>query len=372
MAVKPVQRYSKSGRHKSPAFSYICTIHKDNDKMIRFDCDYMAGAHPEVLKAIIENNAVQTAGYGADPFCRRAAELVRQACGTPDADVFFMVGGTQANSTVLDGLLSRTQGVIAAESGHINVHEAGAIELTGHKVIALPQQDGLLRPEDLRIFLEEFNADDTNEHMVEPGAVYISFPSEMGTLYSRRQLEEISATCRGYGIPLFIDGARLAYGLAASTDLTLPDIASLSDVFYIGGTKAGALFGEAVVCTDRRLLRRFFPLMKAHGAVLAKGKLLGLQFGALFTDDLYLRIGRHAVDLALRLRRAFALKGYRCFVDSPTNQQFFILPNTLIDRLLPQVSFEYWGPRGENESKMRFVTSWETTEEDIAALEALL
>lgn len=340
--------------------------------MIRFDCDYMAGAHPEVLQAIVNNNLVQTSGYGEDDFCRSARQRIREACQQPQADVHFLVGGTQTNATVLDALLHRTQGVLAAETAHINVHEAGAIELTGHKVLTLPSHDGRICPDELRAYLRDFYADDTWTHMVVPGAVYISFPTEFGTLYSLAELTALSAICREYHIPLYVDGARLGFGLASSTDITLPDLARLADVFYIGGTKMGLLFGEAVVCPHPELLPGFFTLMKGHGSVLAKGRLLGMQFGALFTDDLYLRIGRHGVALAQRLRHAFEQKGYHTFIDSPTNQQFFLLPNTLIDRLLPAVSFEYWGPRGEVESKVRFVTSWETTEADIAMLESLL
>lgn len=340
--------------------------------MIHFDCDYMAGAHPEVLDALVRNNGVQTSGYGNDPFCQEARRLIREACQVPQAGVHFLVGGTQTNATVLDGLLRRTEGVIAAETAHINVHESGAIELSGHKVIALPAVDGKLQAQAVSDYLRDFYADETWEHMVAPGAVYISFPTEVGTLYSKAELQALSAVCREYSIPLYLDGARLGYGLAASTDVTLPDVASLVDVFYIGGTKMGALFGEAVVCRDAQLLSRFFTLMKAHGSVLAKGRLLGMQFGALFRDDLYLRIGRHGVALAHRLRQALEARGYHTFIDSPTNQQFFLLPNEVIDRLLPVATFEYWGPRGEQESRVRFVTSWETTDQDIDTLEQLL
>lgn len=340
--------------------------------MIHFDCDYMAGAHPEVLNAIVQNNGVQTSGYGEDDFCRSAKDKIREACVCPDAAVHFLVGGTQTNATVLDSLLNKTEGVIAADTAHINVHEAGAIELTGHKVIALPSHDGKLSANEVKDYLHDFYADDTWTHMVAPGAVYISFPTEFGTIYSIDELTEMSNVCHEYNIPLYIDGARLGFGLAASKDVTLADIARLADVFYIGGTKMGALFGEAVVCTNPNLLKRFFTLMKAHGSVLAKGRLLGIQFGAMFTDNLYLRIGQHGVDLAQILRKAFEDKGYKTFIDSPTNQQFFTLPNSVIDKLLPEASFEYWGPRGETESKVRFVTSWETKEEDIKILESLL
>lgn len=332
----------------------------------------MAGAHPEVLAAIVNNNLVQTAGYGSDAFCAHAKDLIREACGAPEAAVHFLVGGTQTNSTLIDALLRRTDGVVAPDTAHINVHESGAVELHGHKVLALPSHDGKLCAIELQQYLQNFFADDTHEHMVEPGMVYITFPTEYGTIYTLAELQEISTICHDYHLPLYIDGARLGFGLAASPDVTLPDVARLADVFYIGGTKMGALFGEAVVCTTPELLHRFFPLQKAHGAVMAKGRLLGMQFEALFTNDLYLRIGRHAVGLAQRLRQAFESHGYDPFIDSPTNQQFFLLPNTLIDRLQPHASFEYWGPRGISESRVRFVTSWETTPEDIATLEALL
>lgn len=336
--------------------------------MIHFDCDYMAGAHPQVLEAIVKNNRVQTSGYGSDSFCEEAKSLIREACGCPDAQVYFLVGGTQTNSTVIDALTSRTDGVLAAESAHINVHESGAVELFGHKVLTLPQHEGKICPAEARAWLKDFYADDTNEHMVAPGALYISFPTEYGTIYSLQELEELSTLCHEYEIPLYIDGARLGYGLAASKDVTLKDIARVADVFYIGGTKMGALFGEALVCTNPKLLRRFFTHMKAHGAVLAKGRLLGMQFAALMKDGLYLEIGRHGVELAQRLRKGMEAKGYSCFIDSPTNQQFFILPNSVIDSLMQKASFEYWGPRGEKESKVRFVTSWETTEQDIETL----
>lgn len=346
--------------------------------MIHFDCDYMAGAHPEVLQAIIDNNATQTSGYGCDDFCERAKQLIREACEAPEASVYLLIGGTQTNSTVLDALLDRTEGVLCAETGHINAHEAGAVELFGHKVIGLPSCEGKLKAEDVDRYLRDFYSDDTYEHMVAPGALYISLPTEYGTLYTLPELEALSAICHNFDIPLFVDGARLGHGLAASPDITLPQLARLADVFYIGGTKMGALMGEAVVCTRPHLMRHFFTLMKAHGAVLAKGRLLGMQYEALFRrpadgqDPLYLRIGKHTVSLALQLREALESKGYTPFIDSPTNQQFFILPNTLIDRLLPHATFEYWGPRGETESKVRFVTSWETTQADIDTFKQLI
>lgn len=340
--------------------------------MIHFDCDYMAGAHPQVLDTIVNNNFTQTSGYGADDFCDRAKELIKKECGTPDAEVFFLVGGTQTNSTVIDGLLRPGEGVLAAQTGHINVHEAGAIELSGHKVLAMPSHEGKLDAEEVRAWFRNFYADDSWTHMVEPGAMYISFPTEVGTIYSLEELTALSEVCHEFDIPLFIDGARLGYGLAASKDVTIKDIARLADVFYIGGTKMGLLFGEAVVCTRPGLLGRFFTLMKARGAVLAKGRLLGMQYEAAFKDGLYYRIGEHGVALAMRLKGIFESNGFRTTIDSPTNQQFFVLPNEVIDALMPEATFEYWAPRGEKESEVRFVTSWETTDEDLDTLERLV
>lgn len=340
--------------------------------MVHFDCDYMSGAHPEVLDAICRYNAVQTSGYGADKFCDKAKDIIREACDVPEAGIEFLAGGTQTNATVIDALLGRTQGVIAVESGHINVHEAGAIELCGHKVITLPSHEGKMCPSELGDYLRNFFADETWPCMVCPGAVYISFPTELGTIYTRPELESIHSICREYNIPLFIDGARLGFGLAASEDLAIKDIAHLCDVFYIGGTKMGAIYGEAAVCTNPALMPSLRSIMKAHGAIMAKGKFLGIQFAQLFTNDLYYRIGRNGVDRAMELRRIFEEKGFRRAIDSPTNQQFFVLPNELIDRLLPEVSFEYWGPRGEAVSMVRFVTSWETTPEDIEELRRVI
>lgn len=337
--------------------------------MIYFDSDYMAGAHPKVMARLMETNYEQTTGYGSDAYTAHAAELVREACMAPDARVFFLVGGTQTNATVIDGVLDRHEGVLAAESGHINVHESGAIEATGHKVLTLPSYDGKVKADDVAKFIQDFYSDDTYEHMVAPGMLYISFPTEYGTVYSLEELEAIKDVCHRADIPLFIDGARLGYGLAAKdNDVTLQDIARLADVFYIGGTKVGALFGEAVVITDPDLLKHFVPLVKQHGALMAKGRLLGLQFEALFTDGLYEEISAGVVDKAIRLKEAFVEAGYSVEVDSPTNQQFFRLPNNVIDRLRENVSFEMWGPRGEHESVVRFVTGWTTTDEEIDEL----
>lgn len=337
--------------------------------MIYFDSDYMAGAHPKVMERLHETNLEQTTGYGTDPYTAKAADLIRKACGAPQARVHFLVGGTQTNATVIDGLLARHEGVLAAESGHINVHESGAIEATGHKVLTLPSYQGKVSAEDVRNFISSFYSDDTYEHMVAPGMLYISFPTEYGTVYSLNELEDISKACHDAGITLFIDGARLGFGLAAEgSDVTLEDIARLADVFYIGGTKVGALFGEAVVMTNPSILKHFTPLVKQHGALLAKGRLLGVQFEALFEDGLYFRIGSETVRKAIRLRDAFESKGFKAAVPSPTNQQFFVLPNAVIDSLKEEASFEMWGPRGDTESTVRFVTGWSTTDEDISRL----
>lgn len=340
---------------------------------MHFDTDYMEGAHPDVMRRLLETNLEQTVGYGSDPYTQRAKDLIRKACGVPEAGVHFLVGGTQTNSTVIDGLLRQHEGVIAAETAHINVHESGAIEATGHKVLTLPQHNGKLEAEEVGKYITDFYRDETYEHMVAPGMVYISHPTELGTLYSLDELEKLSAVCRRANIPLYMDGARLGYGLAAeNTEVTLTDIARLCDVFYIGGTKVGVLFGEAVVAPDPKRLPHFFPLIKQHGALLAKGRLLGIQFETLFTDHLYERMGKHAVRLALKLKEAFKSKGYKLQLDSPTNQQFVCLPNETIDRLLQHATFELWGPRGEKETVVRFVTSWATREEDVDAFIRLL
>lgn len=341
--------------------------------MIHFDSDYMAGAHPEILEALVRTNLEHTAGYGNDPYTEEAKALIRKAVGVEDAQVFFLVGGTQTNATVIDGILARHEGVVAADSGHIAVHESGAIEASGHKVLTLPHHEGKLQAEEVERYIEDFYADETYPHMVAPGMVYISQPTEYGTIYSLAELEALGAVCRKHAIPLYIDGARLGYGLKAEgADFTLRDIARIADVFYIGGTKVGALFGEAVVVTNPKLLRNLFPLVKQHGALLAKGRLLGLQFGVLFRDGLYERIGEKAVEHAITIRESFRKAGYEVVIESPTNQQFLRLPNEVIDRLRQDMSFDYWGSRGEKESIVRFVTSWATTDDDITRLKELV
>lgn len=346
--------------------------------MIHFDTDYMEGAHPLVMQRLVETNLEQSTGYGSDEYCTEARRLVANALGieydgvADGYQIHFLVGGTQTNSTMTDALLRQHEGVMAAGSAHINVHESGAIEATGHKVLVLPSHDGKVDARDVESYISEFYADETYEHMVAPGMLYISYPTEYGTLYSKAELEALHDVCSKAGIPLYIDGARLGYGLACNEcDITLQDLPSLCDVFYIGGTKVGALFGECVVARPG-LTSHLFPLIKQHGALMAKGRLLGIQFGTLFTDGLYLKIARHATDMAMRLRKGFTDKGFQPFIDSPTNQQFFVLPNEVMDRLAKTCTFEVWGTRGETHTTVRFVTSWATTEESVDTLLAEL
>ena len=275
--------------------------------MISFASDYVAGAHPEIIKRLAETNMENLSGYGTDPYCAQAAEKIRQYCHCPEAEVYFLVGGTQTNQIVISTMLQPYEGVIAADSGHVNVHEAGAIEYTGHKVLSLAGKDGKIATADLENYVARFYADDSYEHMVFPGMVYISFPTEYGTLYSKKELQEIYEVCKKRNLPLFVDGARLGYGLASSeNDVTLEELAQLCDVFYIGGTKVGALCGEAVVFTNRRAPKYFVTQIKQHGALLAKGRLLGIQFDTLFTNDLYFKISEHAIHMAEKLKQLFA------------------------------------------------------------------
>lgn len=341
--------------------------------MISFENDYSTGAHPRVLEALAATNLEPAPGYGTDRFCASAAERIRAACADDTADVFLLVGGTQTNAVVISSLLAGYEGVIAADTGHIAVHEAGAIEATGHKVIALPEHDGKLQAAEVEAYLEGFYADANYEHMVFPGMVFIAHPSELGTLYSLAELEELSALCRRYEIPLYLDGARLSYGLAApESDVTLPDIARLTDAFYIGGTKCGALCGEAVVFPRGGMPRHFLTHVKQHGALLAKGRLLGVQFDTLFTNGLYGEVGRTAIDAAAELRRILSEAGCTFFRESPTNQQFVILENSQMEALAERVRFSFWERVDDTHTAIRFVTSWSTTAEDLAFLETAL
>ena len=337
--------------------------------MIQFQCDYNEGAHPKVMQRLMETNMEQTVGYGEDHYCEAARRRIQEACGNPNLQVHFLVGGTQTNTTVIAHLLRPHQGVIAAESGHISVHETGAIEHTGHKVLALPAHEGKITATQVEHLVLEHRADSSFEHTVQPGMIYISFPTEFGTLYTKAELEALHEVCRKYELSLFIDGARLGYGLASpACDVTLSDIARLADVFYIGGTKVGALFGEAVVSQSPALMRDFRYSIKQHGGMLAKGRLLGLQFEALFTDNLYFDIARHAVSEALRIKKALLDLGVPFLMESHTNQQFPILPNDVVERLNKNFLVTPWQRMSDTHTAIRICTSWGTTTENVDTL----
>ncbi len=338
--------------------------------MVYFTSDYSAGAHPDVLRRLCDTNSEHTPGYGEDAYCAAAKEKIRKEAGCPGAEVEFLVGGTQTNAAVISTVLRDFEGVIAADTGHINVHEAGAVEYTGHKVLTVPHEEGKISAAALTRFLGAFDAEPSREHTVFPGMVYISHPTELGTLYSKRELEELSAICRGRGMTLFLDGARLCYGLMSEkSDMTLSDVAALCDVFTIGGTKAGALFGEAVVFTRGNRPAHFMNSVKKRGAMLAKGRLLGLQFDALFTDGLFWRIGKKADEKAMRIREVFLRHGVEFFIDSYTNQQFVVLDTKVIEKLRKTVAFEIWEILGAGRAAVRFVTGWTTGDSDIDALD---
>ena len=341
--------------------------------MISFECDYNNGAHPKVLESLIKYNDAKPTPYGFDEFSERAKNRIREAIGMPEAQIFFLTGGTQTNATTIDSMLYQYEGVICVGSGHINVHEAGAVEFTEHKIITIPDNEGKMEAKTLDKYLDDFYHDGNRDHAVHPGLVYITFPTELGTLYSAHELNDVYQVCQRYGIPLYIDGARLGYGLMAEgSDVTLPYLARHCDVFYIGGTKIGALCGEAVVFTNRQAHKHFFSIQKQHGAVIAKGALIGLQFEALFTDNLYFKLSEHAIKMAMRMKKIFQQKGYRFYVDSPTNQQFIVLPDAEVERLSQHMQFTHFGQADKHYTICRFVTSWATTEEEIDELERLL
>ena len=341
--------------------------------MLSFECDYNFGAHPKILEALIRTNMEACQGYGSDIYTERAKEKIRKICDRENAEVHFLVGGTQTNRIVIASILEKYEGVIAATTGHISVHEAGAIEASGHKVLTLPGYDGKLRAQDIEKLMSNFLEDRAKEHCVFPGMVYISHPTEYGTLYSLDELTAISEVCHRYSPPLYIDGARLGYGLMSSdTNVSLHDIARLCDVFYIGGTKVGALCGEAVVFTHGNTPKHFFTTVKQNGALLAKGRLLGIQFDTLFTDNLYFEISENAIDRAEELKALFLEKGYTLFKNSPTNQQFIIMSDEKIEELSPLVRFEIWERVDETHCAVRFATSWATEKKDIDALAEIL
>ncbi len=337
--------------------------------MISFTCDYSEGAHPKILERLTATNFEQLPGYGTDHYCESAKAKIRAACGTPEAEVFFLVGGTQTNSTIIAAMLADYEGVVSAETGHIGVHEAGAVEYTGHKVLTIPSHHGKVDPKELRDYLEAATTDPNYEHMVFPGMVYISFPTEYGTIYSKAELEEIHGIAAHYGLPLMIDGARLGYGLASpACDLTLPELASLCEVFYIGGTKVGCLCGEAVVFPRGNAPKHFYTITKQHGAMLAKGRVLGIQFDTLFTDNLYFEISRHAINMAMQLKELLRQKDCTFFIDSPTNQQFIVLENKKIEELGKHVAYDPWDRVDADHTAIRLATSWATQPEQLEEL----
>ena len=341
--------------------------------MISFESDYIAGAHPKVLARLLETNMEPLGGYGTDKYCESAKEKIKSACDCPKADVHFLVGGTQTNAIVISAMLESYEGVIAAKTGHVSLHEAGAIEYTGHKVLEVKQQDGKIDAQVLNDYLGVFYADENREHMVFPGMVYISHPTEYGTLYNKKELEALADVCHRFNIPLYLDGARLGYGLMSrGTDVTLADIARFCDVFYIGGTKVGALCGEAVVFTKGNTPKHFMTSVKQRGGLLAKGRVLGVQFDTLFTDGLYFEISRHAIDMAEKLKKMLREKGYRFYLESPTNQQFVIVENEQLAKLKEQVAVSFWEGYDEDHTVIRLATSWSTTEEDMGKLAEVL
>lgn len=336
---------------------------------LSFTSDYMEGAHPKILERLLETNLVKTPGYGTDAFCESAREKIRHACDAPEAEIHFLAGGTQTNAMIINYLLRPYQGVIAPQTGHIAGHEAGAIEHGGHKILCVPEHNGKLTAEAVKKVAKDFQSDDNRDHMVMPGMVYVSQPTESGTLYSLAELEEISRVCHENALYLYVDGARLAYALACpANDVTLRDMARLCDVFYIGGTKCGALLGEAVVIPKAGLIPHFFTLVKQHGALMAKGRVLGIQFDTLFTDNLYLKLGRSAVAYADAIRQKLQEKGMELCYGSPTNQVFVRLTDTVRAKLEEQVNVSFWEKPDDTHTVVRLATSWATTEEDVAKL----
>ena len=339
--------------------------------MIRFNNDYNHGAHPAVLEALAQTNDTSYGGYGLDEWCGKAAQEIQKYLDCPEAAVHFLVGGTQVNFTMITAALRPYQGVISADSGHINVHETGAVENTGHKIHALPAVDGKITAEQIREEAEAYRTSGVREHITQPKMVYLSYPTEYGTIYSREELETIHAVCREYGLFLFIDGARMGYGLGSpKADLTLADLAHLTDCFYIGGTKCGTLFGEALVITNPVLNEDFRSYIKQNGAMLAKGWLLGLQFYTLFKDGLYFEITKKATESAMQIKEAFTKKGIPAYIESFTNQQFVVVTKEQMEKLAENYIFEYETKVDEEHSCIRFCTSWSTKQEEIDALVA--
>ena len=341
----------------------------DMSEKLNFACDYARGAYPDILRRMTETNGIKTAGYGFDGISESARNRIRKACGCENAAVEFLVGGTQTNAVMIDALLRSYQGVIAAETGHISVHEAGAVEANGHKVLVLPHQYGKLSAGDVEQYLEDYYQDENHDHMVMPGMVYLSQPTEYGTLYSGAELRAFRKVCDTYKIHLYVDGARLAYALSCpENDVTLRDLAALCDAFYIGGTKCGALFGEALVIPEPEKVPHLFTMIKQHGALLAKGRLLGIQFDELFREDLYMKIGEPAIRAAAAIRTALRGKGYRLCFESPTNQVFVVIENEALKILGEKVEYGFWEKYDDNHTVIRLATDWGTTESETAAL----
>lgn len=337
--------------------------------MYRFACDYAEGCHPRILKALTQTNFEQTVGYGCDPYCDTARDLLRKAANAPEADVHFLVGGTQANATVISALLRPHQGVLCAETGHINAHESGAVEATGHKVLALPSENGKITAKQVEEYVNTHYADANHEHTVQPGMVYISHPTENGTLYTKQELFDLSRVCRAYHLPLYLDGARLAYALTAGcNDLTLEDLAAKCDVICVGGTKCGALFGEAVMILRPQWKADFRYLIKQRGGMLAKGRLLGLQFLTLFSDGLYTEIAQNANRQAEKIRDALKKNGFPLLYDACANQIFTVFSNDILAFLQEKYTFDLWGKPDEDHSIVRICTSWATDEEAVRDL----
>ncbi len=345
------------------------------DNRLWFGSDYQEGACDEIMAALGKAQFEHHPGYGTDVYTERAKEKIREACGCPEAQITFFVGGTQTNQVVIDTVCAPYEGVVAAESGHVNVHEAGAIEFSGHKVLTVPSHLGKVDPAEVELLVNRFYEDGNHSHMVYPGMVYVSHPTEYGTLYTKSELQELRRICDAHHMTLFLDGARLAYGLAADESvegLSLKEIAELTDVFYIGGTKCGALFGEAVVFTKNNEPSHFVTRVKQHGALLAKGFLSGIQFDTLFTDDVYLKNGRNAIKTAMKLKQGLAEKGYRFYLDSPTNQQFVIVETSMLPELDKNVVYGYMEPYDDTHTVIRFCTGWATSEADVDALLEIL
>ena len=341
--------------------------------MLSFENDYSEGVNEEVLKHLVETNMEQLSGYGMDPYCERAKEKIKKVCGCEKADIYFLTGGTQTNAVVIGAMLRSYEGVVAVESGHVSVHEAGAIEYSGHKVLTIPGKDGKMQADVLEDYLKTFYNDANHEHMVFPGMAYISHPTEFGTLYTKEELTQLAKVCHAYEIPLYLDGARLGYGVMSDdTDVTMENIANICDVFYIGGTKVGALCGEAVVFPNGNEPKHFLTMVKQRGALLAKGRLLGIQFDALFTAGLYFKISRHAIEMANRLKAGLREKGYRFYLESPTNQQFLIMENKKLEQLAKKVKYSFWEKFDDDHTIIRFATSWATKQEDVDELLELL